>query len=175
MAIWQFYLEAIPREGIEKIHPEIPEKINVSIEDVLFEADTKQYWELLELYPGKTIQKIDMIIQRASWGNDVDHFNWKTSPETPDNDAFLALDFDSRSITHFHFRSDLREKNLKFLRDMIELCREMDWLLMDRKGILVEPMMENVIERVKVSNTLHFLSDPEEFFEDLNNGKIQIE
>ena len=175
MAVWQFYLQAIPREGVEKIHSHIPEKINISIEDGLFEADAKQYWVVSEFYPAKAIQRIDILIKRASWGNDVDSFNWKTLSDLPDNDAFLSVDLDSRNINHLHFRSDLREENLYFLKMMVALSNEMDWLLMDSKGIIVKPIIEDVIERVKASNVLRFLSDPGRFYDDLTEGKISLE
>ena len=97
----------------------------------------------------------------------MDSFNWKTLSDLPDNDAFLSVDLDSRHINHLHFRSDLREENLYFLKMMVALSNEMDWLLMDSKGIIVKPIIEDVIERVKASNVLRFLSDPGRFYDDL--------
>jgi hypothetical protein len=174
MAIWQFYLEVVPREGIGKIHPNIPEKFELSTEDGFFDAKTEQYWEVSEFYPTKTIQKVDAIIKRTVWSNNSHSFNWEASPGIPDNDAFLTVDKNSKNINHFHFRSDLREENLNFLREMLDLSKEMDWLLMDRKGFVAEPEMKKIIERVKVSNAFRFLSNPKQFFDDLDNGKIEL-
>jgi len=189
MAVWQFYLEVIPKEGIENFHSNIPEKVKMSTEDDFFSADTEKYWNVLEVSPQKVILRIDSIVERARWSNNSKSYSWKSSEimlkpdrsnpyevlNATDNDAFLIVDTDTDCIKHLHLRADLREENLLFLKRVVELGKESNWMFMDRKGFLVEPNFSQVMERVKLSNALRFLKDPIEFVKDLDSGKLQSE
>ena len=72
------------------------------------------------------------------------------------------------------FRADLRAPKLTFLRTMIELCAQYDWLLMDIKGHLVLPELEQVVAWTKRSNAYQFLKKPQQFFMDLEKGDLKI-
>jgi hypothetical protein len=188
MAIWQFYLEAVPKQSIENLDTDIPEKIMVSTDDGFFSADTEKYWNAAEVSLGKVIQRIDSIVERARWSNNSDSFSWKSPQVTlkpdrsnpyevlnaTDNDAYLTIDMNTGYIKHLHLRADLREENLLFLKQVVELGKKLDWMFMDRKGFLVEANLQQVIEQVKLSNALRFLKDPTQFLDDLS-GEVGIE
>jgi hypothetical protein len=175
MAIYQFYLAIIPKNGVEIKHGIIPNKITVSIETGYFEANTEQYWQLSKNTYHEIVEEIDKIISRANWGNDNFNYNWKDYSEFLDNDAYLGVNKETGNIEELSFRADLREENLKFLHRMIELGKINNWLFMDIKGTLISPNIEEVIELIKVSNNHRFMLNPNRFLDDLINGKLQME
>lgn len=171
MAVYQYYLEVVPKDGVLKIHTSKPVTIRVNTETGFFESNTEIYWKELEVKTDDIISKIDKIVKRANWGNDATSFNWKTYTEKLDNDAVIYLDAESLMITKFSFRADLRENRLKFLMDIIELGKQYNWLFMDRSGKLMNPDFEEVKVSIKDSNAYSFLKDPIKFLEIFDKNK----
>ena len=169
MAVYQYFLEVIPKQGILKKHKEIPKKINVSTETGYFESDSEIYWIEAKLNPENIIPKIDAIIERANWGNDKTNFNWKRYSETLDNDASIYLNETDFTIKEFSFRADLRENNLEFLKNMINLAEKNEWLFMDRSGKLMNPNFEEIKISIQNSNAYSFIKDPHKFLDNLNS------
>lgn len=168
MAIYQYYLAVVPKEGILKRHDLIPNEIGVSTETGYFESDAELYWNQIDKKADEIIPKIDSIVKRADWGNSKTSFNWKTYTEYLDNDAFIELDEKSLSITEFSFRADLREKGFAFLKNMIELGKENNWMFMDRKGKLMNADFEEIKDSIRYSDAHSFLKDPINFLESLD-------
>ncbi len=190
MALYQFFLAIIPKKGIVEYFGEIPKKIEVDfqkrtefflneeIEDEFdyFEFIQQKCWQLSNIESKEMISRIDQKLDRASWGDKNSSLNiWKTETEYVDNDACILINEERSQIEGFTFRADLRQPKLKFLIDMVELSKEKELLLIDRKGNLVEPEIEDVIGLIKKSNALRFLENPIKYLTDLGEGKIQIE
>lgn len=169
MAIYQYYLAVVPKKGILKKHDLIPTKIGVCTESGYFESDAELYWKEIDKKAEEVTPKIDSIVKRADWGNSSSSFNWKTYTETLDNDAFMGLDEETFSITEFSFRADLRENGFTFLKNMIELGKENDWMFMDRKGKLMNADFEEIKESIRNSDAHSFLKDPIKFLDNLDN------
>lgn len=169
MAVYQYYLAVIPLEGIVKKHGFVPNKINVSTESGYFESEAKIYWQEINIKPRKIVSQMDSIIKRANWGNDETSFNWKHYTKDIDNDAAIYLDENTLILKEFSFRFDLREENLNFLKRMIELGKENQWLFMDRNGKLFNPDFKEMINSIQDSNAYRFLEDPHGFLDDLNS------
>ena len=79
------------------------------------------------------------------------------------------MDEKSLTITEFSFRADLRENGFTFLKNMIELGKENDWMFMDRKGKLMKANFEEIKESIRNSDAHSFLKNPIEFLENLDN------
>ena len=79
----------------------------------------------------------------------------------------MFLDEESLTIREFSFRADLREKNFTFLKNMIALGKENEWIFMDRKGILMKPNVEEIKNSIRNSNAYSFLKDPIKFLENI--------
>ncbi|WP_299163182.1 hypothetical protein [uncultured Tenacibaculum sp.] len=169
MAVYQYYLAVIPKEGIQKRHELIPKEIGISTETGYFESDAELYWKEIDEKADELIPKIDSIVERADWGNSKTSFNWKTYTETLDNDAFMGLDEITLSISEFSFRADLRENEFTFLKNMIELGKENNWMFMDRKGKLMDADFEEIKDSIRNSNAHSFLIDPIEYLESLDD------
>jgi hypothetical protein len=78
-----------------------------------------------------------------------------------DNDASMCINFENEEITELSFRADLREPNLKFLNEMLELAKKYEMMLMDRKGNVLNPEFNEIKDFIKVSNTFKFIENPE--------------
>lgn len=168
MAVYQYYLAVVPKQGIEKRHDSIPTEIRVSTESGYFETDAEIYWKEVEMKADDIVMKIDLIVNRAEWGNDKTSIHWKTYSEEVDNDASIYLDEESLTMREFSFRADLREKNLKFLKNMIALGVENEWLFFDRKGKLMKPDSEEIKNSIRNSNAYSFLQDPIKFLDNID-------
>ena len=169
MAVYQYYLGVVPKKGLECKHGSIPKEIGVNVETGYFESDAEMYWKVAALQTDSIVAKMDLFVERAKWGNDKTSFNWKTYSKYVDNDAAIYLDEEFLTIKEFSFRADLREKDLVFLKNMIELGKANDWLFFDRKGKLMEPNFEEIIISIRNSNAYMFTTDPIKFIEDIGN------
>jgi hypothetical protein len=169
MAVYQYYLAVVPKEGIEKKHDLIPNKIGINTSTGFFESDAKLYWKEIGKKADEIVPKIDLIVKRSDWENDGQSYNWKTYSEFVDNDASIYLDEKSLTIKEFSFRADLRETDFTFLKNMIELGKENDWMFMDRKGNLMKADFEEIKNSIRNSNALSFLKDPISFLENIDN------
>ncbi len=144
-------------------------------DDVFLDALTQDWWSSININIAELVGQIDRKVKRADWGNDEYSFNWKTYTDELDNDASLILNEKTGKIEELNFRADLREKGLTFLKEMISLAAKYDWLLMDTKGNLVQPTLEEVKKVIVKSNSYRFVTNPVKFFTDLENGTIKIE
>lgn len=168
MAIYQYYLEVIPKSGILKKHHEIPKKIDVDTSNGFFESNTELFWKELKTKAENIIPKMDLIINRANWSDNKTSYSWKFYHENVDNDASIYLKEKSLTIHKFYFRSDLRESNLTFLKKMITLGIENEWIFMNRNGKLLNPVFEEIIMSIKNSDAYNFLDNPNKFLEELD-------
>jgi hypothetical protein len=169
MAVYQYYLAVIPKQGIEKKHDFIPNEIGVSTETGFFESDAGIYWKVAEMKADDIVTKVDVVIKRVKWRNDKTSFNWEDNSDEIENDAVIYLDEETLTIREFSFRADLREKDFAFLKNMIALGKEKDWLFMDRKGKLMKPDFEEIKKSIRESNAYSFLADPIKFLKNIDN------
>ena len=169
MAIYQYYLAIVPKHGIFKKHNLIPNEIRINTETGYFESDAELYWKEIDQKANEITPKIDSFIKRADWGNDKTSFNWKTKSKVLDNDAFMGINEKTFSITEFSFRADLREDGFTFLKNMIELGKENNWMFMDRKGKLMNADFEEIKTSIENSDAHIFLNNPINFLENLDN------
>jgi hypothetical protein len=189
MAIYQYYIALIPKNGLVKYFGKLPQRLdydnltkeekegNDEIEDSsdYFELIQHKCWALEKIKPDKFINEIDKKLNRANWGNNATFHNWKTETETQDIDAHLLTDETQQEIIEFNFRVDLRLSNLTFLNNMIGIAKENELILMDIKGNLIKPNFETLLSFIKTSNAYRFVQNPKMFFEDIESGKIEIE
>lgn len=188
MAIYQFYIATIPKKGVVEYFGTVPNKLETDFQKRTenfinddegfdyFEFIQNKCWEIAKVDSEEIIKQIDQKLDRASWGDKDSNLNiWKTENEYVDNDAAIVKNEERNLIAEFTFRADLRQPNLKFLKEMIELSKEKELLLVDRNGNLVEPEIENVIRLIKKSNALRFVENPVKFLTDLEKGEIKID
>lgn len=191
MAIYQYLLIAIPRKGIIDKYGYIPNKLIIDYQErseyfllkkegllegheIYNDALLQKWWISTKINPMEIIHQIDKIIKRSHYSKDQ-HVSWKYYTAEADNDASLSFNEDTGNIEELRFRADLRENNLRFLHEMIDLSLKHDLMLMDMNGNLTEPVFSEVAKLVKTSNAFKFLENPLQFFDDIDNGTIKVE
>ncbi|AXG71244.1 hypothetical protein KORDIASMS9_03501 [Kordia sp. SMS9] len=194
MAIWQYKLHIIPKKAVLEQYGKIPSVIfvdhqsweaywkNVQYDGNRFpnpdfeDAHTKNWWSNTKVVVDELVKKVDMCVQRAHWdkGGEFGSYYWKgTTNLLEDHDAFISYDKETNSISEFQFRADLRneEKALRFLNAMLQLCQELECLVFNVDGDLFEPDIAFILKDIKKSRAVHFLKDPEDFFDTLEATK----
>jgi len=61
----------------------------------------------------------------------------------------LQYDKDKKVIQELFFRFDLRDKSLIFLNEMIEICLQNEWLLLDEIGNVFVPNLNKISKSIK--------------------------
>jgi len=186
MAIWQFQLVVIPEKGILERLGQIPNTLEVNYEerkehfhlkkegliepeDKFVDALVQDWWKTSKVHPMEIIHQMDKMVSRGNYGSDT-FINWKFNNGKVDNDASMSINKESGNIEELRFRADLREEKLKFLIEMIALANKYEWLLMDMKGNLVNPIFKEVASLIKISNSFKFLQNPLQFLTDLGEN-----
>lgn len=165
MAIWQYLLIVVPENSIDK---------NYNIfknNETEFLPDTDSFWENFDGNISSVISELDQIIPKANWGDET-YLNWKGNGNNEeDNDACICLNDDKTKIKEFQFRIDLRKASniINVLQSILNLCKKNQFVLIDLKGQIFKPEIESIIEGLKSSNAIKFITDPILFFENLEN------
>ncbi|MFH7002650.1 hypothetical protein [Flavobacterium bizetiae] len=165
MAIWQYLLIVVPENSIEK---------NYNIfenNETEFLPDTDSFWKNFDGDISSIISELDQIIPKANWGDET-YLNWKGNGNNEeDNDACICLNDDKTKIKEFQFRIDLRKASniINVLQSILNLCKKNQFVLIDLKGQIFKPEIESIIESLKNSNAIKFITDPILFFENLEN------
>lgn len=133
---------------------------------------TKSLWTDFKGDIISLVSEMNLIIRKADWGNDT-FICWKGDVNiNEDNDASISLNDNKTKIEEFHFRIDLRkESNItNTLQSILNLCEKHNLILIDLKGEIFEPKLEDIFKSIKASNATRFLSEPILFFEDLSKN-----
>jgi hypothetical protein len=184
MAVWQMHLAAIPRKGIVEKLGFIPEKLPIilaenevlkekySLKELIANKNkwVEESWYLIDIQPIEIIHQVDKYVKRGNYGSDL-FMNWKTYSEETDNDASLSIDAETGKIKELIFRTDLREKELKFLKNILHLSQLYDWLLVDFEGQIADPNKDDIKHLIQRSNAFKFLENPIKYLTDLNKSE----
>jgi len=182
MAIYQFLTYIIPKKSIIQKFGEVPTELEIKhaewekfwnnftgdidddIEPEFEDAKTIKWWKNKRIKIQELRAKIDEIIPRSSWSDN----SWEIKTSKIDHD--LSIDWNEKGnyIEEFQFRTDLGDTSLIFLNKMLKLCLENEWILMDEKGRLCEPKIEDLIKLIKGSNPDKFLKNPIGFLDSLS-------
>lgn len=186
MAVWQYQLNVIPKKAVLEKYGELPVKLFIDFDGwkeywnnrrsqegfskpQFEDARTIKWWEKTKLDTKKVAEQIDLLVKRGDWSNDDSGFiGWKgNSNQDEDNDAHISYNTKTNIISEFQFRTDLRNKeNLtKFLKGILNICRENELVVFNVEGHLFEPDFDIVFDDLKKSNALAFLADPIKFFD----------
>lgn len=167
MAVWQYLLIVVPEDSIDSNYECIFKKNKTK-----FLPETDSFWKNFYGDIPSIISKLDQIIPKANWGNET-YLNWKgDSNKEEDNDASICLSDDKTKIQSFQFRIDLRKASniTEVLQSILNLCEKNQFVLIDLKGDIFQPNLEDIFKSIKASNATRFLNDPIQFFEDLSKN-----
>jgi len=167
MAVWQYLLIVVPEDSIDNNYECIFKNNKTE-----FLPETDVFWKNFNGDIPSIISGLDQIIPKANWGNET-YLNWKGNGQNEeDNDACICLNDDKTKIEEFQFRIDLRKASniTNILQSILNLCEKHNLVLIDLKGKIFEPKLEDVLGSIKASNATRFLNDPIHFFEDLSKN-----
>ncbi|GAA3731182.1 hypothetical protein GCM10022422_11750 [Flavobacterium ginsengisoli] len=167
MAVWQYLLIVVPKNSIDNNYECIFKNNKTK-----YLPETDSFWKNFGGDIPSIISEMDQIIPKANWGNDT-CLNWKGNGNTDeDNDACICLSDNKSKIESFQFRIDLRKAcNITaVLQSILNLCEKNQLVLIDLKGEIFQPNLEDILKSIKASNATRFLSDPIQFFEDLSKN-----
>lgn len=168
MAIWQYLLIVVPENSIDNNYQCIFKNNTKE-----FLPETTSFWKNFEGDIPSIISELDQIIPKDKWGDNT-YFNWKGDGNNDeDNDACICLSADKTRIEEFQFRIDLRKASnvINVLQSILNLCKKNNFVLIDLKGKIYKPKIEDLIESIKASKSNAFLIDSIEFLENLSNEK----
>lgn len=165
MAIWQYLLMVVPENSIESNYECIFKNNKTE-----FLPDTNSFWENFDGDISLIITELNQIIPKANWGTDT-FICWKGNKNNEeDNDASICLSNDKTKIEEFQFRIDLRKSwNINHvLQSILNICEKNQFFLIDIKGNIFKPQLEDILKSMKTSNATAFLRDPIKFLENLS-------
>lgn len=182
MATYQFLLYVLPKKSVKEKYGIIPkqleinhqgweeywESLDINLEEYpdpdFKDAISTKWWKTISIDYTKLQEEIDSLLPRSNWSNNT----WKSENKKVDHDLFIDFNQQENYIEEFQFRVDLRDSSLSFLNSMFNLCLKNEWILMDDKGNLSNPKIEELITLIQGSNADLFIRNPEEFFKNLN-------
>src|SRR4051812_48252297 len=184
MAIYQYNLYLIPQQSIVEKFGKIPSQLFID-HDAWTRHWDKEIWE--EGYDFEDALTTNWWKERAFLFERIEPFihtfakpvAWsklstehKSFGNNATNDFSIGL-LEGRFIDNFHCRIDLRKIDRKFVDHLLSLAKQMDCLLLDRKGNLFKPSFDQLTDKLQQSNAFQFISDPSNFADKFANGKIQ--
>ncbi len=165
MAVWQYLLIVVPEKSISVDYQCIFKNNKTE-----YLPETDSFWNNFDGNIPSIISELDQIIPKASWSDDI-CLNWKgNEKKDEDNDACICLNDDKSKIESFRFRIDLRKASniTKVLQSILNICEKNQFVLIDLKGEIFKPKLEDIFKSIKASNATQFLNDPIKFLENLN-------
>jgi hypothetical protein len=185
MAIYQFNIDFIPRQSIVDKYRQVPAHLFIDHDahekhwqkDIESEYDfedalTIRWWDKAKSKFTDIEPLIDSFVKPIEWSKN--HADTRSYGNNESNDIFISLTTDGY-IDEFGCRIDLRELDKNFIENIFVIAKQLDCLLMDRKGTLFEPTFKKLIENIKQSNSFKFVSNPTDFLDKLSTGQIKPE
>lgn len=187
MAIWQFHIYFIPRQSLFDKYGHAPielemnkegwadyiEKFNLDEEPDFEDAMTIQWWQNLNLDINELLPLLQQFGELQEWTAQTDGLRRFGDTET--NDISVGFDHQTNKVQEVSCRLDLRQIDKGFVSKLLSLATRFDCVLMDRQGRLYEPTVENLINKIELSNANRFVKDPRQFLDDMSKGIVTPE
>lgn len=166
MSVWQFKFSLVPIKGIERVHnhtvPVLEEYRTSSAESLSLLSETNRlhtypnYWEGIQIMD-RTLQDIGkMLPQGESWDEHAVMFG------SEEGDRVEVWDDDINCFL------DIRDFSSNLLFGLLRIAKTLECkVVLHESGEIIEPIFEEVVEKIKKSKAYMFCLDPKKFFEDL--------
>ena len=160
MAIWQYTLLIIPKANFERAYSAF---VNQPVTQ--YRKNISDFWEETIVDSENIENGISELIPKADFCFS-DTLYFKSPRDIGDNDC--SIYFKKGKIVDFNIRIDLRTDDLiRLLKGLVIFCNKNSLLLMNLHYEIVESEINKLLEDIKKSNNLKFLTDPIKFLEDL--------
>lgn len=185
MAINQFNITLIPRQPIVDKFGSVPTQLFVDHAarkkhfgksfgaEFDFEDDlTINWWQNCKIKYTDIEPIVSSILSPIKWTEEF--YDSKSYGDKNDNDIFIGL-ADKIYIDEFDCRINVAQLDKNFINLILDLAKELDCLIIDKRDRLFDPTIENLMESIKQSNAFKFVSNPSNFFDKLSTGHIKPE
>jgi hypothetical protein len=137
------------------------------------DALTISWWMNLNMDINELLPTLQQFGELQEWTARADGL--RSFGNTDTNDISVCFDHQSNQVQELSCRLDLRQIDEGFVIKLLSLATRFDCLLMDRQGRLYEPTIENLLNKIELSNVSRFVEDPRQFLDDLSKGILTPE
>lgn len=187
MAIWQYSLFFIPRSALLTRYGEIPAQLEHNAEgwadywkntaneqEPEFEdAFNTNWWSERTIYVDQILPFLERFGTVQEWTKDAEDF--RKYGDSSEHDITVVYSEQTKVIEELSCRLDISQLNDHILSTVTEIARCFDCLLMNSKAEVFEANVNKLFDHIKASNSNKFITNPQQFFDDLSSGKFKPE
>lgn len=155
MATWQFAFTIIP----EKVLMDKNSNFQSNVKPSDFDVSMSWYGYCLSK---SSLEKVsEMLEQTKSWSDDIRQFGHI-------DETCIELFYERNTLLDVSIRLDLRSLTSDIMKMLIVFIKENDALIITQKGVLIRPVLEDIIAEIKKSDAYSFIRNPQEFLSSIN-------
>lgn len=155
MATWQFVFSIVPENDAV-----LERNSSNKSEEELSDFDDFRSWDGYCLSQ-TSIEKISEILrQTKSWSDSIKQFGCLDG-------TCIELFYDKNTLLEISIRLDLRSLTQDILSPVIDFVKDNKALILTQQGVLLRPVVEDVIKEIKKSDAYSFIKNPQEFLSSL--------
>lgn len=155
MATWQFVFSIVPENEVV-----FERDSNNQAEKELSDFDDSMSWDGYYLSEA-SIEKISGILrQTKSWSDNIKQFGCL-------DETCIELFYENNKLLEISIRLDLRSLTPGILSSVIDFVKDNKALILTQQGVLLRPVVEDVIKEIKKSDAYSFIKNPQEFLSSL--------
>lgn len=155
MATWQFAFSIIP----EKVA--LRKNGNTQSNTKLSDFDDSMSWDGYCLSESSLGKISEMLKQTKSWSDNIRQFGYL-------DETCIELFYEKNTVLDVSIRLDLRSLTSDILKMLIDFIKDNKALILTPQGVLIRPVLEDVITEIKKSDAYSFVKNPQEFLSSLN-------
>lgn len=155
MATWQFAFSIIPEEIV------LGKDSNTQSNPKLSDFDDSLSWDGYCLSESSLEKISETLKQTKSWSDNIRQFGCL-------DETCIELFYEKNTLLDVSIRLDLRSLTSYILKAVIDFIKENKALIFTSKGVLIKPVLEDVVTEIKKSDAHSFVKNPQEFLSSLN-------
>lgn len=149
MAIWQFWIDFIPRKNLLRRFGEIPKTID---DEIIWKENLEEGVDLPDDYENflnrlGEKEKLKWTPNSLNWG-DYDY------------GTHITIDFQKEDGISISSRFHVGEWDENFAKTVLEFAKMCDCVLLTKNENIIEPELDLFVEEMKKSNSYRFCKDP---------------
>lgn len=150
MATWQYELRLLPKESLQKYYGSIPRAL-----PVIKKPDEKiEWWKGINVDIQDIEARISKVIPIDKNIDPIDAISWKGYEERQDNDVWI--DYSEKELISFIVRIDYRDPNMKFLKEILQLAKDINAIFVNKSYNTFEPNIKALIQEMSICDSALF-------------------
>lgn len=155
MATWQFAFSVVPEKAafVKNNNNQYDLKSNG--------FDDAMSWNGYCLSESSIEKIAETLKQTKSWSDSIRQFGCAEG-------TCVELFYDKNILLEISIRLDLRSLTSEILKMVIDFVKDNKALILTPQGVLIKPVLEDVVIEIKKSDAYSFVKNPQEFLSSLN-------